>query len=416
MSAPGLLNQTIMFNSLPNKLTTDPPFTLSATASSGLPVSFTLVSGPATLNGNTLTLTGATGTVSIKASQSGNAQFNPAPEVTRSFGVTTPGGSAPDLEVTLTASSPNLLIWKDVTFTITVANNGTAAANGVKLAVPIPQGLAHTANTPAAGTSYDLSTQEWTVGNLAAGQTKTMTIVLFCLQNTTPLPYFVQVKTASPADVDSTPNNNTSGTPVEDDEALWTLNPPPSPVIGAAGEVFSLFVKQEVATAKLRWSTNSSEHCVQYGIERSADGFVWTPIAEQQNDEPTDNFTTYKYTDQRPLPGLNFYRIVQLRTDGSLAFSNVQMLEFWDDLDDFKLFPNPAGDYMDVNLRSAEGCIVRLLLVDRVGRLVKEMEVESAPLDPYRIDLTDVPEGWYVVWVQAEGRRAQALRLIVGKI
>lgn len=416
VSAPGLLNQTITFNSLPNKLTTDPPFTLSATASSGLPVTFTLVSGPATLSGNTVTLTGATGTVSIKASQTGNAQYNPAPEVTRSFGVTTPGGSAPDLEVTLTASSPNLLIWKDVTFTITLTNNGTAAASGVKLAVPIPTGLAHTANTPAAGTSYDLGIQEWNAGNLAAGQTKTMTIVLFCLQNTTPLPYFVQVKTASPTDIDSTPNNNTSGTPVEDDEALWTLNPLPSPVIGAAGEVFSLFVKQEGATAKLRWSTNSGEHCTQYGIERSADGFVWTPIAEQQNDEATDNFTTYRFTDLRPLPGLNFYRIVQLRTDGSLAFSNVQMLEFWDDLYEFKLFPNPAGDYVDVNLRSAEGRIVRLLLVDRVGRLVKEMEVESAPLEPYRMDLTDVPEGWYVVWVQAEGRRARALKLVIGKL
>ncbi|MCF8243857.1 MAG: DUF11 domain-containing protein [Saprospiraceae bacterium] len=416
VSAPGLLNQTITFNALANKTTTSPPFTIAATASSGLPVTFTLVSGPATLSGNTVTLTGATGTVSIRASQAGNAQYNPAADVTRSFGVTAPGGSAPDLEVTLTASSPNLLIWNDVTFTITLTNNGTAAASGVKLTVPIPQGLAHTLNTPAAGTTYDLSTQEWTVGNLAAGQTKTMTIVLFCLQNTTPLPYFVQVKTASPADIDSSPNNNTSGTPVEDDEALWTLNPPPSPIIGAPGEVFSLFVKQDGATAKLRWSTNSGEHAVQYGVERSGDGFTWMPIAEQQNDDASGGFITYKHTDLRPLPGWNFYRIVQLRDNGSLAFSNVQMLEFWDDLDDYKLFPNPANEYVDVNLRAVEGRIVRILLVDRMGRLVKEMEVDSAPLEPVRIDLADVQEGWYVVWIQAEGRRARALKLVVGKL
>ncbi len=416
VSAPGLLNQTITFNSLANKTTTSPPFTISATASSGLPVTFTLVSGPATLSGNTVTLTGATGTVSIKASQAGNAQYNPAADVTRSFGVTAPGGSAPDLEVSLTASSPNLLIWNDLTFTITVTNNGTAAASGVKLAVPIPQGLAHTMNTPAAGTSYDLFTQEWTVGSLAAGTSKIMTIKLFCLQNTTALPYFVQVKTASPADVDSTPGNNTSGTPVEDDEALWTLNPPPSPVIGAPGEVFSLFVKQDGATAKLRWSTNSGEHAVQYGVERSADGFVWTPIAEQENQEWSDNFMTYNHTDLRPLPGWNFYRIVQLRKNGSVAFSNVQMLEFWDDLDEYKLFPNPANEYVDVNLRAVEGRIVRLLLVDRMGRLVKEMEVDSAPLEPVRIDLTGMPEGWYVVWIQAEGRRAKALPLMIGKL
>ncbi|WP_162945016.1 right-handed parallel beta-helix repeat-containing protein, partial [Flavisolibacter nicotianae] len=42
-----LLPQTITFPAISNKLTTDLPFTLSATASSGLPVSYRVVSGPA---------------------------------------------------------------------------------------------------------------------------------------------------------------------------------------------------------------------------------------------------------------------------------------------------------------------------------------------------------------------------------
>ncbi len=55
---------------------------LSATASSGLPVSFAVASGPAVLaGGTTLTFTGA-GSVSIVASQAGNADWNPAPDVT----------------------------------------------------------------------------------------------------------------------------------------------------------------------------------------------------------------------------------------------------------------------------------------------------------------------------------------------
>ena len=62
-----------------------------------------------------------------------------------------------------------------------------------------------------------------------------------------------------------------------------------------------------------------------------------------------------------------------------------------------------------------EGQIVRLLLVDRQGRLIKEEEVKEAPLEPYRMDLAGVPEGWYVVWIQAEGRRARALQLVVNR-
>ncbi|HYG81583.1 MAG TPA: MBG domain-containing protein, partial [Pyrinomonadaceae bacterium] len=76
--------QTITFNPLPNKAYGDPAFGLNATSSSGLPVSFKLVSGPATVNGNTVTLTGV-GTVTIRASQAGGADFNAAAHVDRSF-------------------------------------------------------------------------------------------------------------------------------------------------------------------------------------------------------------------------------------------------------------------------------------------------------------------------------------------
>ena len=52
------------------------PVTLNATSSSSLPVSF-IVSGPATLNGTLLTLTGA-GTVLVTASQPGNTDYSAA--------------------------------------------------------------------------------------------------------------------------------------------------------------------------------------------------------------------------------------------------------------------------------------------------------------------------------------------------
>jgi hypothetical protein len=42
-------DQTITFGALARKTYGDAPFTVSATASSGLPVSFSIVSGPATI-------------------------------------------------------------------------------------------------------------------------------------------------------------------------------------------------------------------------------------------------------------------------------------------------------------------------------------------------------------------------------
>jgi hypothetical protein len=80
--------QTITFGALPNKTYRDAPFTVSATASSGLSVTFSIFSGPATINGNTITITGV-GHVVVRAAQAGNTNYNAAPTVDQAFDVTT---------------------------------------------------------------------------------------------------------------------------------------------------------------------------------------------------------------------------------------------------------------------------------------------------------------------------------------
>jgi hypothetical protein len=80
------VDQTISFGPLANHTYGDPPFAVSATASSGLPVCFAVVSGPATAFGDEITVTGA-GTVVVEASQASNAVYNAAPVVDQSFTV-----------------------------------------------------------------------------------------------------------------------------------------------------------------------------------------------------------------------------------------------------------------------------------------------------------------------------------------
>jgi sugar lactone lactonase YvrE len=78
--------QVITFNAVPNQPFSLTPIQLSATASSGLPVFFELWSGPATLSGSILTLTGP-GVVAVRASQPGDANHMGAAPVERAFNV-----------------------------------------------------------------------------------------------------------------------------------------------------------------------------------------------------------------------------------------------------------------------------------------------------------------------------------------
>lgn len=91
--------QLIEMEDIPNQLTFNEPIALNATASSGLPVSFAMIEGPATIDGNVLTLTGETGLVKFRASQAGNAQWLPAPDVVKSFEVVDPYAYEPELKI-----------------------------------------------------------------------------------------------------------------------------------------------------------------------------------------------------------------------------------------------------------------------------------------------------------------------------
>ena len=78
-------SQTIAFGALVNQVFGAAPFTVSATASSGLAVSFTSTTLPVcTVSGATVTLVSA-GTCTIQASQAGNSTYAPAAPVTQSF-------------------------------------------------------------------------------------------------------------------------------------------------------------------------------------------------------------------------------------------------------------------------------------------------------------------------------------------
>jgi hypothetical protein len=89
--------QTITFPQPPSPAYASSTATLTATSSSGLAVTYSILSGPATLSGSTVTYT-ATGNVVIAADQAGNGNYQAAPEVTNTVVVQPP----PAFTVTVT--------------------------------------------------------------------------------------------------------------------------------------------------------------------------------------------------------------------------------------------------------------------------------------------------------------------------
>ena len=146
--------QTISFGAISNRVYGPDSFALSATASSGLLVTFAVVSGPATVLNNTLTLTGA-GDVVVRASQAGNASYQPAANVDRTFTVTKadqtlsfsaiPGQAFSFSPVVLAATSSSNL---PVAFSVV---SGPATANGSALTLTGSGSITVRASQPGDG-------------------------------------------------------------------------------------------------------------------------------------------------------------------------------------------------------------------------------------------------------------------------
>ncbi len=136
-------SQTITFTPPATPITfTTSPITLSASASSGLPITFTVTSGPATVTGDQLTLTGI-GTVAVTASQAGDAEYLPATSVSNSIVV-----NQATTSTALAVSSNSIAGGSVLTLTATVISGGNNVAPGLVSFYERSTYGANTVNTP----------------------------------------------------------------------------------------------------------------------------------------------------------------------------------------------------------------------------------------------------------------------------
>ncbi|MEL7147442.1 MAG: MBG domain-containing protein, partial [Bacteroidota bacterium] len=139
-------DQTISFDQIQDKVYGDDGFTLAATATSGLGVSY-MATGPVSLDGNTVTITGA-GQVEITASQIGDDDFNAAPSVTQSFIV-----AKASLSIT---ADDQMITFGDAIPELTISYDGFVAGDDASVLDPQPTASTMAMASSDAG-SYDIT-------------------------------------------------------------------------------------------------------------------------------------------------------------------------------------------------------------------------------------------------------------------
>lgn len=163
----------------------------------------------------------------------------------------------------------------------------------------------------------------------------------------------------------------------------------------------------------LSWRTASELNNAGFYLQRSPDAKNWHDLAFLPGHGTTHEEQSYTYTDERPLPGMNYYRLQQVDYDGQFEYSKIVSVEMGRDGSGISLYPNPAANSVTLALQTDYTGEASLTLYDLMGRQVKTQTLSlEGGVFRSEIGLDGLPAGVYLAEVVA-GREQWRERLVV---
>ena len=164
----------------------------------------------------------------------------------------------------------------------------------------------------------------------------------------------------------------------------------------------------------LNWRTESESNNKGFALERSGNGIDWTQIQFVNGNGTTSTTKYYSATDKNPINGLNYYRLIQMDHDGKQAHSDVLSVKFsLEQQIALSFYPNPAKNSLTVNLEKVENNDAALELINFEGKRIKRFSVNK--LDANRniiLDLKDLNKGLYLL-ILKDGVNSKASKLLI---
>ena len=172
-------------------------------------------------------------------------------------------------------------------------------------------------------------------------------------------------------------------------------------------------IKHEAHT-ELLWSYAGELNIAEYILEKSVDGVDFEQISNRAA-EGGNRTALFEDYDLEPATGNNFYRVKMVDVNGAFLYSEVKVINF-PVVADYTLFPNPANGFVKINLEKVIGFEdVSITLFNSLGLEMKRIHIDEV-YGTYQVDIRDLHEGHYIVWVNVPGKRPVAQKLMVGRL
>jgi hypothetical protein len=138
--------------------------------------------------------------------------------------------------------------------------------------------------------------------------------------------------------------------------------------------LLSFTAKRQQQTSLLQWQTEKEINFSHFDVSRSGNGMQWTTIGTVPATTSTSAVNQYRFVDQMPLEGNNFYRLIMRDQDNTFTYSKIQVVYF-EPVTWIKFSPNPVTDNLNINWSNKN--ITHVFCYDITGRLVYQQPVNS---------------------------------------
>jgi len=195
----------------------------------------------------------------------------------------------------------------------------------------------------------------------------------------------------------------------------YTLNigQAPANAIVNSDVILNLSTYVEARTVQLNWASNQDVETTAYAIERKGSNGDFTEIAQVASYDNTQRTHFYSYTDRSVTDGHYEYRIVALKQDGSTAFTNVQAVEIGNEVGRLSAFPNPAHSQVTLMSHLLLEHSVNLMITNSLGQIIHQKQYDATNEQRILLEVSNYPNGIYLVRFQAGKRKALYTKLVV---
>ena len=147
--------------------------------------------------------------------------------------------------------------------------------------------------------------------------------------------------------------------------------------------------------AFLSWRTATETGNDYFSVERSADGRSFAEIGRVAGAGTSFEPRDYAFTDEHPLPGINYYRLRQTDFDGTYSYSHVVTVSTAAP-PSVSLFPVPAKDVLHIHLEKPSAASGVFEIHDPAGRLVRAGNLPEEIAD-HALNMAGLPAGVYTL-------------------